>query len=114
MYQLPTTILKLLKNSQTKSNKTPKLLDTIETTVDPANKSHKDTLLTEEVEPVERNFFVLIFLVTDQEKKEEEEEMLVTLKTILKKKNIKNLNNKSPLQLKKSQLNKKNLKNHKN
>jgi hypothetical protein len=58
MYQLPTTILKLLKNSQAKSNKTPKPLDIIETTVDPANKSHKDTHLTEEVEPVERNFFI--------------------------------------------------------
>ena len=114
MYQLPPTILKLLKNSQAKSNKTPKLLDTIETTVDPTNKSQKDTLLTEEVEPVERIFFIFNFLVTDQEKKEEEEETSVTLKTILKKKNIKNLNNKSQLLLKKPQLNKLSLKNLKN
>ena len=58
MYQLPPTILKLLKNPQAKLNKTLKPLDTIETTVDQTKKSQKDTLLTEEVEPVECNFFI--------------------------------------------------------
>lgn len=85
----------------------PKPLDTIETTVDLPKKSQLVTLLTEEVEPVERNF-LLNFLVIDQEKKEEEEIMLEMI-------NIKNLlNNKFQLPLKKFQLNKLNLKNHKN
>jgi hypothetical protein len=46
----------------------PKPSDTIEITEDQTNKSHKVTLLIEEVEPVECNIFLIIF--SDRPRKE--------------------------------------------